>query len=288
MRFLAPAGTELVEPLPGGSVFQVARVREGGAVVVCKRLLPRVRSEPAGRAAIVREATALSRARHPALPDLLRVGSDAQGPFVLEAHAAGTSVRDLVAGWRNRHAGGHAGGRPGGGVPPRLVAHLALAAAEALAEVHELVGEGGPLGLSHGDLGPDHLLLGPLGEARFIDFGAARFAGMDPALETGDKGTLPFTPPEVARGEATPGPAADVYALAATLLFLAIGGAPLVAARDEGAMLLEVGERGLAPDLCDGAAGLSAAGKAALRQALALDPAGRITSARALAEALAR
>src|SRR5580693_8902262 len=127
MRFFAPEGTEVVGLLPSGSVFHVALVTVGGAspspvVRVCKRLLPRVRDEPAARAAMGREATALARARHPALPELYRVGSDAHGPFVIEERVEGVSVRALVEGWRAR----------GGAVPPRLVAHLAQAAAEAL------------------------------------------------------------------------------------------------------------------------------------------------------------
>jgi serine/threonine protein kinase len=277
MHFAAPDGTELVEPLATGTIFHVVVVRDGGALAVCKRLVPRVRAEQAGRAAIVREAMLLSRARHPALPGLRRVGSDAHGPFVIEERVPGTSVRGLVEGWRAR----------GRGVPPLLVAHLASAAAEALAELHELADAQGPIGLSHGDLGPEHLLLSPLGEARFVDLGAARFAGMDPALETGDKGTLPFAAPEVARGEAPPGPAGDVYALAATLLFLATGG-PLCRARDEAAMLLEIGERGIAPELCERAIGLSAAGREAIGRALLLEPSARLASARELAAALSR
>jgi serine/threonine-protein kinase len=278
MRFFPPEGTELCDALPVGTVFQVARVREGGEVLVCKRLLPRVRDEPAARAAMVREATALAKARHPSLPELRRVGSDAHGPFVIEGVAPGVSVRGLVSGWRARARE----------VPPRLVGHLAVAAAEALAEVHELAAAGEPIGLSHGDLGPDHVLLGPLGAVGFVDFGAARWAGMDPALDHGDKGTLPFVAPEVARGEAAPGPPADVYALAATILFLAIGGVPLVGARDEAAMLLEVGERGIDPHLCDQAVGLSREARGALGEALAIDPARRPASARALWAALSR
>lgn len=276
MLFVAPEGTELVGPLATGSVFQVAEVRHRGAIAVCKRLLPRVRHEAAARAAMVREASVLARAHHPSLPALWDVGNDAHGPFVIEELVAGASVRALVEGWRAR----------GKEVPPRLVAHVALAAAEALAELHELCIEGAALGLSHGDLGPDHLILGPLGTVSFVDFGAARFAGMDPALETGDKGTLPFVAPEVARGEVPPGPSADVYALAATLLFLATGGVPLTSTRDQAAMLLEIGERGLAPDLCDRAVGLGGAARDALRRALAREPAERQASARALSLAL--
>lgn len=275
MLFDPPEHTELCALLATGTVFQVALVRDHGELAVCKRLLPRVRDEPAARAAMVREATVLARARHAALPALRRVGQDAHGPFVIEARVEGTSARGLVEGWRAR-------GLP---VPPRLVAHLAAAAAEALAELHELSGEQGPLGLSHGDLGPDHLVLGPLGDARFLDFGAARFAGMATSLETADRGTLPFVAPEVARGEAPPGQGADVYALAATLVYLATGG-PMCAARDEAAMLLEIGERGIDAGLCARAAGLSAGARAALGKALALDPAARPATARELAGAL--
>jgi hypothetical protein len=109
---------------------------------------------------------------------------------------------------------------------------------------------------------------------------------MDAALQTEDRGTLPFAAPEVARGEAVPGLSSDVYAMAATILFLATSGEPLTAARDDAAMLLEIGERGLALDRCDRAQGLAPTGREALRRALARDPAARLADARALWEAL--
>ncbi len=275
MAYAAPEGTTLVATLGGGSVFDVALVRENGREVVCKRLSPRAAGEPAGRAALVREARVLALVRHAALPALIRLGTDAHGPFLIETHVAGTSARGLVEGWRAR----------GASVPARLIAHVAEAAATALAELHELVDEGGSLDFSHGDLGPDHLILGPVGEARFVDLGAARFRGMEAFLDSGDRGTLPFVAPEVARGEASPSAATDVYALAATLLFLAVG-EPLTAAREAGAMLLEIGEGGVRRDLLTRAVGLDDAARSALSRALAPDPADRSTSARELAIAL--
>jgi serine/threonine protein kinase len=281
VRFVAPEGATLVEALPSGAVFQVARVKHRGADAVCKRLLPRMRAEHAARAAMVREATALSLARHASLPTLLGVGADAHGPFVLEAFVDGASFRRITELWRDA-------GEP---APPRLVAHLAVAAARALAEVHELSGVAGPaspLLLVHGDLGPDHLVMTPAGGVAFVDLGAARFAGMDPGLSTDDRGTLPFAAPEVLRGEAPPDQLADVYALAATILFLAAGGAPLVPVRDAAAMLLAVGERGLPPELCDRATGLSADGRDALRRAIRVERDARPPTARALWAALSR
>jgi serine/threonine-protein kinase len=275
MAYAAPEGMTVVATLGGGSVFDVALVREGAREIVCKRLSARAAQSPAGRAALVREARALMLVRHAALPALLRVDSDARGPFILQSHVVGVAVSGLVERWRAR----------GETVPPRLFAHVAEAAARALAELHAHSDAAGPIAFSHGDLGPDHVILGPIGEVRFVDLGGARFRGMEVGLECGDRGTPPYVAPEVARGEASPSAAADVYALAATLLFLAVG-EPLTTAREAGAMLLEIGERGVRRELIDRAVGLDDAARDALFRALAPDPAGRSTSARELAAAL--
>jgi eukaryotic-like serine/threonine-protein kinase len=278
MPYVAPEGTELVEALGAGSVFDVALVRERGhaAVLVCKRLSSRARHEPAARAAMVREARLLALATGPALPAVVRVGADAHGPFVLETRVEGRTLRWVADAWRSA----------GATVPPRLVSHVAALAADAIAELHGLVHDGLPLAAVHGDLTPDHFVLGPRGEIGVVDFGAARFRGMDPTLETADRGTLPYAAPEVARGDAAPSQAADVYALAATIL--AFGAeVPLTEARDEAAMLLEIGERGLRARHDVLASSFSdAAGREALARALDPDPAAR-PSARSLRDALA-
>ncbi|EYF01831.1 protein kinase domain-containing protein [Chondromyces apiculatus] len=273
----APEGTEFVEHLGAGSVFDVAVVRQGGRAIVCKRLNGRALREPAARAALVREAKVLALGRHPALPLLLGVGSDGHGPFVLESRQEGSSLRMVREGWQAR-----------GRQPPRLlVNHVVRAAIEVLAEVHALerVDGGGPLGLAHGDLSPDHVILGPIGEVGFVDLGAARFAGMEAGLLTADRGTLPFVAPEVARGESQPTQTGDVYALAAVLAAF-VTGAPLVRAESEAAALAEIGEHGLSLDALRSEGVLTPGARAALLWALERDPADRPESARVLVEAL--
>jgi serine/threonine-protein kinase len=277
MRFFPPEGTSLVAELAAGTVFHVAVVRARSETVVCKRLTPRVREEPAARIAIVREAMLLSRVHCHALPLFRRVGTDSHGPFVLEELIEGVSFRDLVEGWSSRR-------RP---VPPRLVGHLAVTATESLSAFHALCTAKGPLTPCHGDVAPSHLIVSPLGDVRFVDFGAARFDGMPEDLVTSDRGTLPFVAPEVARGETAPTPAADVYALAATILYLALS-APLSQTLDEAAMLLAIGERGLAIPRVDPIPGLSTTASDALRRALVFDPASRLSSAAVLAQGLSQ
>jgi serine/threonine protein kinase len=276
MGFVAPDGTELERAIGAGSVFDVAVVRAGESRLVCKRLAPPVLRAAEARAAIVREAESLAAMAHPALPRLVRVGADAHGPFVIETLVEGASLAAVVDAWASR----------GRAVPARLVEHVAAAAAEALAELAERADEAGPLGFVHGDLGPDHVVLGPTGEIRFVDLGAARVRGMRAAPSAAERGTLPFVAPEVARGDAAPSATADVFALAATLAFLATSAPPCVA-RDEGAMLVEVGERGLDLRALEARADLGRPLRAALARALAFDRAARLDTARALARALA-
>lgn len=283
MPFAPPAGTELVSHLGAGTVFDVAVVREPpraeGApdvALICKRLTPRVLREPAGRAAIIREAKVLALARHPALPRLIRVGADGHGPFVIETRTEGVSLRELVEAWRSR----------AGGVPALLAAHVARASIEALDQIHALEDEHGPLRVVHGDLGPDNMMLGPIGQIGVIDLGAARWRGMEPDLVTADRGTLPFVAPEVARGDEPPSAAADVYALAATLLYVATGLSP-VDASEPAAMLVEVGERGVRVDRIDRAGAFTPEQRRALAAALAFDRGARAEGAGALRAAFA-
>lgn len=183
---------------------------------------------------------------------------------------AGASIRRIVESWS-----------PRGGVPARLAGHVARQAFSALAELAALPGPSGPLGFVHADLGPDHVVLDPTGDVRFLDFGAARIDALPASLLGEGRGTLPFVAPEIARGDAPPSHAGDVYALAATALFLGAG-QPLCAARDEAAMLFEVGTRGVRTDLL-ASAPYRPSEREALARALAVDPSARIRDAREIA-----
>jgi serine/threonine protein kinase len=193
-------------------------------------------------------------------------------------------IEELVGGTSLREACGRRGAPP-----TRIFLELARSAAKAVASLHGLT-KGGAKGgascaASHGDLGPDHVFVDTAGALRFVDFGAARFVGMDPTLDTDDRGTLPYAAPEIVRGEVKPDQAGDVYALAATLLFVARGGRPLLPFEDRAAMLLAIGDRGLPAVLFDGLS-LPDRVRDALRRALAFDRSERLTTARELAAAL--
>lgn len=268
----APAGAVALELLGTGSVCVVARVERAGEQLACKRVLPHLRDVPDARRALIREARALELARHPSLPALREVGADEAGPYLLETVIEGLALREVKARWAGR-------------LPPRLALHLAAEATALVAALHRLVDERGPIELVHGDVGPDNLWVTPHGRVDVLDLGAARFRGFGAELETGDRGTPPYAAPELARGEAAPSQATDVYALAATVAWTLLDGdAPLVDAAPDAAVLRIVGERGIDPGRL---APLHPPVRDALAALLAFDPRDRPADLGALMAALA-
>jgi serine/threonine protein kinase len=105
-----------------------------------------------------------------------------------------------------------------GPLPPAKVADIGAQVADGLAAAHAA-------GTMHRDVKPGNVLIREDGTAKISDFGIARSAG-DPALTQSGflTGTPSYFSPELARG-ASPGPAADVWALGATL-YAAVEGRP--------------------------------------------------------------
>ncbi|MFI2437274.1 protein kinase [Streptomyces sp. NPDC018693] len=125
----------------------------------------------------------------------------------------------LLAGHRvRRRAHPRQGGGRAGAAARRDVPGLFAALAEGLAAVHAQ-------GVTHRDLKPQNVILAAQGP-QLIDFGIARSVGQTAFTEAGfASGTPGFTAPEVLmRNEV--GPAADVFALGATLAYAATGRPP--------------------------------------------------------------
>jgi serine/threonine protein kinase len=95
-------------------------------------------------------------------------------------------------------------------LPPGVVARIGSQVASALAAAHHL-------GIVHRDVKPANILLAPDGTVKLADFGIARADGNPELTQTGQVlGSIAYMPAEVARGELAT-PAADVWALGATM-----------------------------------------------------------------------
>ncbi|MEH0820923.1 MULTISPECIES: serine/threonine-protein kinase [unclassified Micromonospora] len=218
------------------------------------------------RARFDRELRMLGRlSDHPHIVTLHQAGRTAAGnPYLLMAYEEGGSLADRLRGggvgdWREAVAGG-------------------IAIAGALETAHRA-------GVLHRDVKPENILISGYGQPKLADFGQARPRAARPTSADGTvTASVLHAAPEVLRG-GPPSVAADVYALASTVLHW-IRGAPAFAPADGESLeslLCRIAVDPV-PDLRP--LGVPDGVCAALERALAKDPARRPATAAAFAEQL--
>ncbi|MCW2698642.1 MAG: Serine/threonine protein kinase [Blastococcus sp.] len=224
--------------------------RRGGPPVAVKVL---VAGDPARQA---REAALLGGLDHPHLVRLLEVvhqprrGGAVRVALVLELLAGGSLAALLARRGRLR--------------PGEVVTAIAPVAA-ALAHAHTH-------GVVHGDLSPGNIVFSAEGRPVLTDLGVARVLGEAAAGEV----TPPYVDPTVARGGA-PGPASDVFGVAAAAFHALTGIPPWNAATPSDT--LSVAADGYLPDLAELAPDAPPELVAVVSRGLAADPHDRGTAA---------
>ncbi len=249
-----PAGTADPPVVPGyvletllgrGGSGEVWRAvpRRGGPAVAVKVLID---GDPERQA---REAALLGELDHPHLVRLIEVvhqprrGTAARVALVLELLEGGSLAALLARRGRLR--------------PGEVVTTIAPVAA-ALAHAHAN-------GIVHGDLSPGNIVFTAEGRPVLTDLGVARVLGEVAAAEV----TPPYVDPTVARGGA-PGPASDVFGVAAAAFHALTGIAPWNAATP--ADTLAVAAAGYLPDLPELAPEAPAELIAVVERGLSADP----------------
>lgn len=224
--------------------------RCGGPAVAVKVL---VDGDPDRQA---REAALIGELDHPHLVRLIEVvhqprrGGAARVALVLDLLEGGSLAALLARRGRLR--------------PGEVVTAIAPVAA-ALAHAHDN-------GVIHGDLSPANIVFTAQGRPVLTDLGVARLLGEVAAAEV----TPPYVDPTVARGGA-PGPASDVFGVAAAAFHALTGIAPWNAATP--ADTLAVAAAGYLPDLGELAASAPPELVAVIERGLSADPHDRGTAA---------
>ncbi|WP_239065054.1 protein kinase [Streptomyces sp. S4.7] len=196
---------QILARLGAGGMGQVYLGRSpGGRLVAVKVIHDEISDHPESLARFRREAATMETVRSPYTAQLIEASLDASPYWLATEYVPGPTLRGAVTG--------------SGPFPPESALRLFAALAEGLATVHVH-------GVTHRDLKPQNVILAPQGP-QLIDFGIAR--GLEQTLLT-QVGMAPGTPgyaaPEVLlRNEV--GPAADVFALGATIAFAATGRPP--------------------------------------------------------------
>ncbi|MFI2413115.1 serine/threonine-protein kinase [Streptomyces sp. NPDC018947] len=241
----------LLARLGAGGMGQVYLGRSpGGRLVALKVIRDEIVDRPDALARFRREVETVRAVRSAYTANLIDASLDEAPHWLATEYVAGPT---LSRGVEER-----------GPLPAETCRGVLAALAEGLAAVHAQ-------GVTHRDLKPQNVILAGQGP-QLIDFGIARGAGQAALTDTGyAPGTAGFTAPEVLVRNDT-GPAADVFALGATLAYAATGRPPFGTGDPAGVHYRAVHEPadldGVEPELAD-----------LIERCMAKDPAERPTLA---------
>jgi eukaryotic-like serine/threonine-protein kinase len=258
---------EVLDELGRGSHSVVYRARREGRYYALK--LP-LYGETGAKAKLLgerfrREAIALARVRHRALPAVMEVGQAGRIPYIIMELAAGETLASRLL------------------VGPLLEAQamqLARQLADALGAIHRS-------GLVHRDVKPKNILFDPQTTAvRLVDFGFAASADARLRIEA-PAGTLAYMAPEQLGGlRERVDSRADLYSLGC-VLFEALTGSPPFPDLDPRRLFHQHAGHS-APNVLDVDAGVSRGFSGVIAWLLARDPDERCPSAEALTDELNR
>ena len=190
-----------------GTVWRAQDVLLGREVVVREIVLPTWLAGAERRAtqvSVLREAGAVARLNHPGVVTVFDVVADHDGMFIVTELVQAPTLADLVL--------------AEGPLPPRRVAEIGAELASVLEAVHSAA-------IIHRDVKPANVRVRRDGSVRLDGFGVTPLQGVPELAATALAiGSPSYVAPEQARGMPS-GPAADVWALGATMYF-AVEGAP--------------------------------------------------------------
>lgn len=195
---------EILGLIGGGGMGMVYRARDLalGRLAALKFLRPHLVADADARARLESEARAASALDHPNIAVVYEIGAaeprprDSVSPrlFIAMAYYAGETIREKIA---------------RGALPVADALAYAVQVADGLARAHEA-------GIIHRDIKPANVMVTDRGEAKILDFGIARTAGVERTRQDATLGTVAYMSPEQTRGE-TVDHWTDMWSFGATL-----------------------------------------------------------------------
>jgi serine/threonine-protein kinase len=265
----------------GGMVetYSAVTTGEGGfrRSVVIKRLLPQLADDPVAVAQFCGEANLLAALHHPNIVAVQDFGRAGDQLFLAEEYILGRDLGQLVK--RNLE-------RQRRALAPEVAAHVCFEVLKALDYVHSLRNEQErPLGIVHGDISPENIMISWRGEVKLLDIGVGKLNDGTPSPSEPSviKGSATFKSPEQARG-VNDDARSDLYATA-LIMYYCLAGKPLYES-DTGYGLLLKAAAGPGPEEWAAVARLPARLSMILRRAWAPRMENRYQTAREMAASL--
>ncbi len=189
---------EVLLPIASGGMGTVYLARSRGLggfqrEVALKVMHAHLREEEHFSTDLIEEAKLAVRIQHPNVVQVLDVGDDPHGVFLVMEYVEGDSLAGLMRARRKHEAT----------VPAPIGIRILLDALLGLHAAHELSDESGaPLCLVHRDFSPQNILVGVDGSSKLTDFGVAKATTRLSHTATGlVKGKIHYMSPEQARTE---------------------------------------------------------------------------------------
>jgi predicted hydrocarbon binding protein/tRNA A-37 threonylcarbamoyl transferase component Bud32 len=166
---------EIGSRLAAGGMAEVWRAKIKGAQgfekrIVIKTMHTNLQSRPELVQMFISEAAVAAQLSHPNIVHVFDFGQLEGRYFIAMEYIPGVTLRlahkRMVA--------------RGERLPITTVLHVMMDVCDALEEVHTLADARGPLQLVHRDISPDNIIISTSGNAKLIDFGAARAAARTP------------------------------------------------------------------------------------------------------------
>jgi len=184
-----------------GGVYY-ARDEVLGRFVAIKVMLQSLGDDPAFIETFQREAQAVAKLNHPNIAQIYSFGREKGQPYIVMELVSGDRVDAMMESAER--------------LTPALVLRIGLEIAQGLSAADDV-------GLVHGDIKPENILLDTKGQAKLVDFGLATVAHQ--AAGEGIWGTPYYIAPEKIRRQKVDA-RSDIYSLGATLYHMLTGKPP--------------------------------------------------------------
>ncbi len=188
-----------------GTVYLAEHVHLGRLTAVKLLCPPLCTYDPGAEQRFRKEALLVAKVRHPSVAQVYDFDRLPDGHYLLAMeYVAGETVAQHL--------------KRGGPFPVPEAIRVLRTVADALNHVHWV-------GILHGDMKPQNIMLGPGGDVKLLDFGVAHEMAQLVARDAFRSGTLAYMSPDQLLGDAL-GPASDIYALGVVFYEMLTGRLP--------------------------------------------------------------